>query len=166
MARTAVFITFAITSFFSCLVKPLLMGGNSHWSWLPVSLLRGSSPVIPGLVPFTHLLLGKTLLRGPSLHSCSVDVSAIYLHASIQLTFSNFISVFITASYTISATSTASKLGYKASTSLPTTWILWPLSCTMLLSTMSDLRIPVSILLEQSALLTLLISISSKSSSL
>ena len=164
IARTAVFITLAITSLFSPSVSPLLPRlANSHWSWLPVSLLKGSSPVIPGRVPFTHLLFGKILLRGPSLHSCSVEVTAIYLHASNQSMFSNLTFVFITASYTTSATSIALRLGYRDSTSLPTTWILSPLSWTILLFTISDLNTPLSILPEQSALLLLTISMSSKS---
>ena len=71
--------------------------------------------------------------------------------------------VSIIALYTISATSTACSEGYSCSTSAPTTWTLFPLSWTILSFTSSDLNTPLSSLLEDSALLISLTSISSNS---
>ena len=87
----------------------------------------------------------------------------MYLQASSHSTLSNLTSVSSIALYTISATSTACSEGYNCSTSAPTTWTLFPLSWTILLSTSSDLNTPLSSLLDDSALLISFTSISSNS---
>ena len=108
--RTAIFMTVATTILFSKGVN-LILFLNFHWSWLPLSGPRGSSPVTPGLTPWTCLLVGNILLRGDILHSCAVLFMAMYLHPSMKSTPSKPTSVSSIAWYTISATCTSDNDG-------------------------------------------------------